>query len=70
MTVSQFVHDVNQKRRDFNGWYCWSGNVNGKEIQIKAYKTWIQVAYVNGVKHSSPMDLSVYRFKQFLENLI
>jgi len=70
MTTSQFVHDVNQRRRDFNGWYTWTGNVGGKDIQIKAYKTWVQVAIVNGIKHSSPMDLSVYRFKQFLENLI
>ena len=70
MTVSQFVHDVNQRRRDHDGWYIWTGTVKGKQVELKAYKTWIQVAYVNGIKHSSPMDLSVYRFKQFLENLI
>lgn len=70
MTVSQFVHDVNQKRRDFTGWYTWSGNVAGQDIYIKAYKTWVQVAMVDGVKHSSPMDLSVYRFKQFLRGLV
>jgi|DEB0MinimDraft_10_1074344.scaffolds.fasta_scaffold43623_4 hypothetical protein len=70
MTTSQFVHDVNQKRRDFNGWYTWEGTVKGKQVELKAYKTWIQVAYVNGIKHSSPMDMTVYRFKQFLENLV
>ena len=70
MTVSQFVHDVNQKRRDHKGWYTWKGTVKDKQVELKAYKTWVQVAYVNGVKHSSTCDLSVYRFKQFLESLI
>ena len=70
MTVSQFVHDVNCKRRSWPTWFWWSGIVEGKEVLLKAHGTWVQLAEVDGVKSTGPMDCSVKDFKIFLRGLV
>ena len=71
MNTETFVATINKIRRDCkNNWYVWSGTVNGHDVQIKGYNTWLQIIRVNGIKHHSGMDIKVSEFKKNLENAI
>ena len=67
-------HRINNK----NNWYQVHVKHNGYEYRMKCYDTWIQLNYIyhdNGLNFlicddSSPMDMSVKEFKQFLSNTI
>lgn len=51
-----------------NKWYVWQGVVNGAQVQVKGFNTWLQIQRVNGVDYSGGMDISVKEFKLTLEN--
>ena len=62
---NEFVTEIDSKRKS-GTWYTYLGNVNGKAIRLKGYKTWLQVFTVNGIDNSGCMDISVKAFKELL----
>ena len=72
MDIKDFVKLVNQTRlKNKNQWYIIERIVNGKEVQLKGFDTWLQVFNINGVNCPNPMEQSVKDFKDHLkDNLI
>ena len=68
MTLEQFVTEVNKTRRaNKDKWWVWCGVVNGEEVSIKAYNTWVQRMDVDGMASSGPMDCTVKDFNKFIK---
>jgi hypothetical protein len=66
--VDKFVKEINKlKNANKNGWYTWVGNINGKDVKIKGYGTWLQVYKVDGIDYSNPMEQSVKDYKLSLK---
>ena len=64
------METINQLRKDNKGkWYTFQGIINGKEVEVKGYDTWLQIFKVNGISNSSNMDISVKDYKQVLSIL-
>ena len=71
MNTQEFVKTVNNIRLGNKGvWYQWKGEVNGKQVALKAYDTWVQRLNVDDVAHSSSMDNNVKEFKAFLQTCV
>ena len=71
LNTQDFIKTVNALRlSNKNSWYTWSGIVNGKTVQLKGFKTWLQLLYVNGLQCGNCSDRSVKDFKQDLENSV
>lgn len=69
MSTEDFIKHINKIRlENKNKWYFYTGTVNNKQIQLKAYETWIQILRINGVNFSSCMDMSVKQFKDYILN--
>ena len=67
MNTQDFIKTVNDLRlANKNSWYTWQGIVNGKNVQLKAYKTWLQLFYVDDLQCGNCSDKSVKDFKQDL----
>ena len=67
MNIQDFVNEVNALRLTNKGkWYTWQGVVNGKSVQLKGFKTWLQLFYVDGLQCGNCADRSVKDFKQDL----
>lgn len=67
MNKELFFKEVNRLRLDNkNKWYWFSGTVEGIEIQIKAYNTYLQIFKANGVSFGGLCDLNVGDFKREL----
>lgn len=67
INVADFVKTVNKARlANKNNWYCFSGFVNGVEIKIKAYGTYLQIFKIDGVSSGGLCDISIKRFKEIL----
>lgn len=55
------------KRQRLTGtWYTHIGLVDGKEVQLKAYKTWLQIYKVDGIDYSNCMESKVGQFNKDL----
>ena len=63
-----FIKELNAKRKSGN-WYAFSGTVNGKIIQIKGYKTWLQIFNIDGINNSGCMEISVKEFNALLNEV-
>lgn len=69
MSTEEFIKHINKIRlENKNKWYFYTGTVNNKHIQLKAYETWIQVLRINNVNFSSCMDISVKQFKDHISS--
>ena len=67
MNTQEFIKTINALRLENKvKWYQWQGEVNGKQVALKGYNTWVQRLNVGGISHSSGMDISVKEFKEFL----
>jgi len=71
MTFGEFKNDIKMRRigkRDckIDEWYFFSGIVEGKLVQLKGYKTWLQRYFVDGVDWSNCSDVTVKQFNQDL----
>ena len=67
MDKNELVKIVTKKRL-VGGWYYFTGVVEGRNIQIKGYKTWLKVYNVNGISYAGCMDISVKNWLQVLLN--
>jgi len=64
--LKQFVKDINTSRLK-SGWYSFFGIVQGRQVELKGYNTWLQVYRVDGVNYGNCMDRKVGEFKSDLE---
>ena len=71
MNTQDFLKEINALRLTNEGkWYTWQGIVNGKEVNLKGYNTWLQVLRVNGLQCGNCADRSVKEFKSDLTQAI
>ena len=69
LNTTDFVKTINSLRlANKNKWYVWTGLVNGKMIQIKAYTTWLQIFRVDNLNVPTCSDISVTEFKKVLSD--
>lgn len=67
MNTQEFVKTINTLRlENKNKWYQWQGEVNGKQVALKGYNTWVQRLNVDNITYGSSMDIGVKEFKEFL----
>lgn len=65
--MNNLVDEINKKRLESKGkWYYFNTEVNGKKVEIKAFKTWLQIFRIDGKNYSGLMDISVKDFKNHL----
>jgi len=66
----EFKKELNNTRKKAGeSWYTFMKIVEGKNIEIKGYKTWLQIFRVNGISHHSAMDISVKEFNNNIESI-
>ena len=64
LNTTDFVKILNTLRLQNKGkWYTWVGTVNNKTVQIKAYGTWLQLFFVDGLQCGNCADRTVKEFK-------
>ena len=69
MNTQDFIKQVNALRLANKGkWYTWQGIVNNKTVRLKAYKTWLQIFEVDGLRIPTVMDISITDFKKLLSD--
>lgn len=67
MDYTRFSLEINKLRRTNKGnWYVWHGTVEGKEIELKGYETWLQVYRADGINYFCACDISVTEFNKVL----
>ena len=69
MYLQEFTKEIKQKRLTGN-WYTFIGSVNGKEVRIKGFKTWLQIYTINGIDNSNCMERSIKQFNSDLTKRI
>jgi hypothetical protein len=70
MTKPDFILKINQLRKaNKNKWFSWTGVVDGKNVKVKCYNTWLQILNVDGLQHNTVMDISVAEFNTTLERI-
>lgn len=71
MNTQDFIKEINTLRLANKGkWYTWQGVVNGKEVILKGFNTWLQILRVNGLQCGNCAGKSVKDFKQDLFDAI
>ena len=71
LNTIDFVKTLNTLRLQNKGeWYTWVGTVNNKTVQIKAYGTWLQLFFVDGLQCGNCADRSVKNFKNDLTSAV
>ena len=64
MDAKEFVKVVNNIRlSNKDKWYTFVGEVEGKQVSLKAYGTWLQVFRVNEVSYANCMERTITEFK-------
>jgi hypothetical protein len=70
-STQQFVEMINKLRLQNKGkWYMWQGTVNNKTVKIKAYGTWLQLFFVDGLQCGNCADRIVKDFKNDLTSAV
>ena len=71
LNTIDFVKTLNTLRlQNKDKWYTWSGTVNNKTVQIKAYGTWLQLFFVGGLQCGNCADRIVKEFKNDLTSAV
>lgn len=73
MNTEEFVKTVDALRKEamkLDGWFCFNGLVNGKEVRLKSYKCWNQIIEINGMRDSGLYDLTVKAWKEELTKAV
>lgn len=69
LNTTDFIKTINSLRlANKCNWYTWQGTVNDKTVRLKAYKTWLQIFEVDGLRIPTVMDISVGEFKKLLSD--
>jgi glucan phosphorylase len=60
---------INKTRKaNKDRWYAFVGNVEGKQVSLKGFNTWLQRYTVDGLHQPNTMDISVKQFNDVLIN--
>lgn len=69
MSTDEFIKEVNATRLgNKNRWFMWYGVVNGHDIEIKCYNTYLQIFNIDGMRAGGGMDMTIAQFKQVLRD--
>ena len=60
----KLINDARKSNK--NQWYGFVGAVEGKEVSLKGYNTWLQVYRVDGLNQPTISDISVKKFNEEL----
>lgn len=67
LSPDTFFKIINDTRRgNIDRWYTFFGVVNGKEVAVKGFNTWLQIYRVDGLNQPTSMDIPVKQFNQEL----
>ncbi|MCK9326094.1 MAG: hypothetical protein M0P69_11440 [Bacteroidales bacterium] len=69
-TFEDFKKAVNDKRKSggkYGKWYYHTANVDGNIVELKGFKTWLQIFRINGMNYPGGMDIPVGAFNKHLE---
>ena len=67
MTSKQdFINRVNKLRKS-GEWYTYEGDIEGKDVRLMGYGTWLKIFKVDDVDYSNCMECKVSEFKKDLE---
>lgn len=68
MNKDEFKIHINKLRKANKGqWVFASLIVENKEVQFKAFNTYIQIFKVDGIRYGGRMDINVKEFNQELD---
>jgi hypothetical protein len=71
MTKQEFLKKINKDRKaNKDKWLFTMEEVEGCQVAVKSFNTWVQIMHSNGVKYSGPMDCSVKQFNAVLEDAL
>jgi hypothetical protein len=71
MTKQEFLKKINKDRKaNKDKWLFTMEEVEGCQVAVKSFNTWVQIMHSNGVKYSGPMDCSVKVFNAVLEDAL
>lgn len=71
MNKTEFIAFCNSTRKqNKNQWYALREIVDGHNVAIKGFNTWLQIIEVDGLKSSGTMDCSVKRFNEDIETAL
>jgi hypothetical protein len=73
MTKAEAIKEINRLRRQggkWGDWYFFVNIVEGKTVEVKGYKTWLQICRINGLNLPSPADIPVSSFNAHLEKAL
>lgn len=69
MKTENAIKIINKTRKENkNKWYFMQLTVNGMDISLKGYNTWIQKLIIGNMENSSGMDIKVSEFNEFLKS--
>lgn len=66
MNFQEFAKEIKVKRLMKN-WYTFVGIVDVHKIELKGYKTWLQIYRVDGLNYGGMMEISIADFNKALE---
>ena len=70
MNTQEFIKTINTLRlENKNKWYQWQGEVNGKQVALKGYNTWVQRLNVDNITYGSRMEEANDNYEK-LENSV
>ena len=70
MDKEKFKTEINDLRKTNKAkWYFWVGYVDNKKVEIKGFKTWLQIFRVDDINIPCPMELNVTKFKEILDRV-
>lgn len=67
MNAIQFRDTINTMRlANKERWFQWTGNVDGRSVQVKCFNTWLQIFRIDGIQQITTMDMTPTAFKAAL----
>lgn len=67
MDAIQFRDMINKMRlANRERWFQWTGEVNGKRVELKCFNTWLQIFRIDGLQQITTMDITPTAFKTAL----
>lgn len=66
-----FTQELNSLRlSNKNKWFTLEADVDGKNVVVKCFGTWLQIFRIDGIDHAGPMDMKVTQWKKYVQDSI
>lgn len=71
ITATEFIKLANESRLSYKNKWVFINSIlsDGRDVQYKAYNTYIQILKIDGVNYAQGMDERVAAFKNTLESI-